>query len=112
MSTSIISNENSSISPFKPTESREVAGNLTKDASHLNIDQPMSLVVPSNTHIKSMRSSIENLEIKNPLSGNHTHDLPQNKNNNGVPKLMLDEDDSKSLETAGGSKTQLLKGMF
>ena len=112
MSTSIISNETSSISPFKPPESREVAGDLAKNASHLNIDQPKSLVVPTNTQIKSMRSSIENLENKNPLSGNHTHNVPQNKDNNGVPKLMLDEDDSKSLEIAGGSKTQLLEGMF
>ena len=112
MSTSIVSNETSSISPFKPPESREVAGDLTKNASHLNIDQPMSLVVPTHTHTKSMRSSIENSDIKNPLSENHIQSFPQNKNNNGVPKLMLDEDDSKSLETAGGSKTQLLEGMF
>ena len=112
MSTSIISNETSSISPFKPPESREVPGDLTKNASHLNIDQTMSLVVPTHTHIKTMSSSSKNSDTKNPLSGNHIHNLPQNKNNNGVPKLMLDEGDSKSLETTGGSKTQLLEGMF
>ena len=115
MSTSIVSCETSSNSPFRPPENRLAPESVSKDTSHFINGKPNSLAIPTHNYKGQLSSPKNSLVTTNTLQGNHNEaieiDLQLNKNNNDVPKLVLEEDgDMNFPPNDSGSKAQLLDG--
>ena len=112
MSTSIVSNDPSSVSPFRPPDSRVLAANCAKVSSQVNNEKPKTLSVPTQSRMEEMPSLLE----KTVQEGNKVATksfLQENKNNNDVPKLVLEVDeDVESLGIDRGSESQLLGEHF
>ena len=108
MSTSIVSNDPSSVSPFRPPDSRVLAGNCGKVSSDVSNEKPKSLDVPTTSRMDRIPSPMENpvQEVNKVTTKNN---LQENKNNNDVPKLVLETDeDIERFGNNGGSETQLI----
>ena len=115
MSTSIVSCETSSISPFRPPDNRSASENVSNDTSHFTNGKPNSLAVPTTNHKGHISSPMNSVVTTNRLQGNHNEaieiDLQLNKNNNDVPKLVLEEDgDMNFPQNDSRSNAQLLDG--
>ena len=115
MSTSIVSCETSSISPFRPPDNRSASENVSNDTSHFTNGKPNSLAVPTNNHKGNISCPKNSVVATNRLQGNHNEaieiDLQLNKNNNDVPKLVLEEDgDMNGPQNEKRTKAQLLNG--
>ena len=115
LSTSIVSCETSSNSPFRPPDNRLAPENVSNDTSHFTNGKANLLAIPTHNHKGQISSPKNSLVTTNTLQGIHNEaieiDLQLNKNNNDVPKLVLEEDgDMNCPQNDSGSKAQSLDG--
>ena len=99
MSTSIVSNDPSSVSPFRPADSRVLAGNCGKVSSDVSIEKPKSLDVPATSRMDKIPFPMENpVQEVNKVTNKNDLQENKNKNNNDVPKHLLEtEEDIESV---------------